>query len=70
MGSVALAPGNMGPETQVLRTTLLGTEWALLPVSHCLVSVLAPKLFPVAFNLVKHFLSEDTRNKIMVLGGK
>ncbi|XP_072520745.1 SEC14-like lipid binding 8 [Salminus brasiliensis] len=28
----------------------------------------APKLFPVAYNLVKHFLSEDTRRKIMVLG--
>uniref|UniRef100_A0A4W4F5M2 SEC14-like lipid binding 8 n=2 Tax=Electrophorus electricus TaxID=8005 RepID=A0A4W4F5M2_ELEEL len=28
----------------------------------------APKLFPVAYNLVKHFLSEDTRHKIMVLG--
>ncbi|KAH0625515.1 hypothetical protein JD844_015059 [Phrynosoma platyrhinos] len=30
----------------------------------------APKLFPVAYNLVKHFLSEDTRKKIVVLGGK
>uniref|UniRef100_A0A8C7CFH9 SEC14-like lipid binding 8 n=3 Tax=Oncorhynchus kisutch TaxID=8019 RepID=A0A8C7CFH9_ONCKI len=29
----------------------------------------APKLFPVAYNLVKHFLSEITRNKIIVLGG-
>ncbi|XP_042297605.1 SEC14-like protein 2 isoform X1 [Sceloporus undulatus] len=29
----------------------------------------APKLFPVAYNLVKHFLSEDTRKKIVVLGG-
>ncbi|XP_018617892.2 SEC14-like protein 2 isoform X1 [Scleropages formosus] len=28
----------------------------------------APKLFPVAYNLVKHFLSEDTRSKIIVLG--
>ncbi|XP_036383506.1 SEC14-like protein 2 isoform X1 [Megalops cyprinoides] len=28
----------------------------------------APKLFPVAYNLVKHFLSEDTRRKIVVLG--
>ncbi|KAG7480818.1 hypothetical protein MATL_G00060240 [Megalops atlanticus] len=28
----------------------------------------APKLFPVAYNLVKHFLSEDTRRKIIVLG--
>lgn len=30
--------------------------------------VAAPKLFPVAYNLVKHFLSEDTRKKIVVLG--
>nr|XP_033812861.1 SEC14-like protein 2 isoform X2 [Geotrypetes seraphini] len=28
----------------------------------------APKLFPVAYNLVKPFLSESTRKKIMVLG--
>uniref|UniRef100_A0A7N6A8M9 SEC14-like lipid binding 8 n=1 Tax=Anabas testudineus TaxID=64144 RepID=A0A7N6A8M9_ANATE len=29
---------------------------------------LAPKLFPVAYNLIKHFLSEITRQKIYVLG--
>ncbi|XP_029427887.1 SEC14-like protein 2 [Rhinatrema bivittatum] len=28
----------------------------------------APKLFPVAYNLIKPFLCEDTRRKIMVLG--
>ncbi|KAM6422635.1 SEC14-like protein 2 isoform 1-T1 [Liasis olivaceus] len=28
----------------------------------------APKLFPVAYNLVKHLLSEDTRKKLIVLG--
>ncbi|KAM6954514.1 SEC14-like protein 2 [Aplochiton taeniatus] len=28
----------------------------------------APKLFPVAYNLVKHILSEITRNKIIILG--
>uniref|UniRef100_A0A8C4DXE5 SEC14-like lipid binding 8 n=1 Tax=Dicentrarchus labrax TaxID=13489 RepID=A0A8C4DXE5_DICLA len=28
----------------------------------------APKLFPVAYNLVKHFLSENTRQKICILG--
>ncbi|PNJ49120.1 T0084652 isoform 3, partial [Pongo abelii] len=32
--------------------------------------VKAPKLFPVAYNLIKPFLSEDTRKKIMVLGGR
>uniref|UniRef100_A0A8D0HHY6 SEC14 like lipid binding 4 n=1 Tax=Sphenodon punctatus TaxID=8508 RepID=A0A8D0HHY6_SPHPU len=30
--------------------------------------VKAPKLFPVAYNLIKHFLSEDTRKKVVVLG--
>ncbi|XP_010602085.1 SEC14-like protein 2 [Fukomys damarensis] len=30
--------------------------------------VKAPRLFPVAYNLIKPFLSEDTRKKIMVLG--
>ncbi|XP_054895584.1 SEC14-like protein 2 [Poeciliopsis prolifica] len=29
----------------------------------------APKLFPVAYNLIKHFLSEITRQKIHILGG-
>ncbi|XP_056287806.1 SEC14-like protein 2 isoform X2 [Pseudoliparis swirei] len=28
----------------------------------------APKMFPMAFNLIKHFLSEATRRKILVLG--
>ncbi|XP_016343243.1 SEC14-like protein 2 isoform X2 [Sinocyclocheilus anshuiensis] len=28
----------------------------------------APKLFPIAYNLVKHFLREETRQKIAVLG--
>ncbi|XP_078522129.1 SEC14-like protein 2 [Lissotriton helveticus] len=28
----------------------------------------APRLFPVAYNLIKHFLSENTRKKIIVLG--
>ncbi|NXG37861.1 S14L2 protein, partial [Dromaius novaehollandiae] len=30
--------------------------------------VKAPKIFPVAYNLIKHFLSEDTRKKVVVLG--
>uniref|UniRef100_A0AAY4AWV9 SEC14-like protein 2 n=1 Tax=Denticeps clupeoides TaxID=299321 RepID=A0AAY4AWV9_9TELE len=33
----------------------------------CLIK--APKLFPIAYNLIKHFLCEETRRKIMVLGG-
>ncbi|XP_055003184.1 SEC14-like protein 4 [Sorex araneus] len=31
--------------------------------------VRAPALFPVAFNLVKSFMSEETRKKIVILGG-
>ncbi|NXT90086.1 S14L2 protein, partial [Anhinga rufa] len=27
-----------------------------------------PRIFPVAYNLIKHFLSEDTRKKVVVLG--
>ncbi|XP_023604670.1 SEC14-like protein 4 isoform X4 [Myotis lucifugus] len=34
-----------------------------------LLIVRAPKLFPVAFNLVKSFMSEETRQKIVILGG-
>ncbi|XP_058474028.1 SEC14-like protein 2 [Solea solea] len=29
----------------------------------------APKMFPMAYNLIKHFLCEETRRKIIVLGG-
>ncbi|KAM9801238.1 SEC14-like protein 2 [Neosynchiropus ocellatus] len=31
--------------------------------------VKAPKMFPMAYNLIKHFLCEETRRKIQVLGG-
>ncbi|XP_070255638.1 SEC14-like protein 4 isoform X5 [Myotis yumanensis] len=34
-----------------------------------LLVVRAPKLFPVAFNLVTSFMSEETRRKIVILGG-
>ncbi|XP_070706317.1 SEC14-like protein 2 [Pempheris klunzingeri] len=30
--------------------------------------VKAPKMFPMAYNLIKHFLCEETRRKIIVLG--
>ncbi|KAK0154336.1 SEC14-like protein 2 [Merluccius polli] len=29
----------------------------------------APKLFPMVYNLIKHFLSEETKQKIVILGG-
>ena len=35
---------------------------------NCFIS--APAIFPMAFNLLKPFLSEDTKKKIYVLGGK
>lgn len=31
--------------------------------------LVAPKIFPVAYAIMKPFLSEDTRRKIQVLGG-
>ncbi|XP_044099851.1 SEC14-like protein 4 isoform X1 [Neovison vison] len=34
-----------------------------------LIVIRAPKLFPVAFNLVKFFMSEETQRKIVILGG-
>ncbi|KAM9194413.1 LOW QUALITY PROTEIN: SEC14-like protein 4 [Dugong dugon] len=33
-----------------------------------LIAVRTPRLFPVAFNLVKSFMSEETRRKIVILG--
>lgn len=38
------------------------------PLTLCFSPPQAPKIFPVAYNLVKHFLSEDTRKKVVVLG--
>lgn len=35
-----------------------------------IIVVKAPKVFPVAFNLIKPFLNSDTRDKIAVLGSK
>jgi len=29
----------------------------------------APKIFPVAYNIVKHFIDENTRRKVIVAGG-
>lgn len=40
------------------------------PASQRSFIVSAPKLFPVAFNLVKLFMSEETRKKIVILGGE
>ncbi|XP_068191004.1 SEC14-like protein 2 [Antennarius striatus] len=34
-----------------------------------LLLIKAPKMFPMAYNLIKHFLCEETRRKIIVLGG-
>ena len=30
----------------------------------------APSYFPVLYNVVKHFIDEKTRNKIIVCGGE
>lgn len=34
------------------------------------VPVSAPKLFPVAFNLIKPYITEETRRKVLILGGE
>lgn len=33
-------------------------------------SAAAPKMFPMAYNLIKHFLCEETRRKLVVLGSE
>lgn len=33
-------------------------------------SAAAPKMLPMAYNLIKHFLCEETRRKIVVLGSE
>lgn len=30
---------------------------------------IAPRIFPIAYNIVKPFLNEDTKKKVAVLGG-
>lgn len=47
----------------MMKTQFLLTTCVFFPVP-------APKLFPVAYNLVRHFLSENTRQKIHILGGQ
>lgn len=42
----------------------------LVPLPDGALCVSAPKLFPVAFNLVKSFMGEVTQKKIVILGGK
>ena len=32
--------------------------------------VSAPRLFPVAFNLMKPYITEETRRKVVILGGE
>lgn len=39
-------------------------------VERASVSAAAPRMFPMAYNLIKHFLCEETRRKIIVLGSK
>lgn len=72
-----------GTEAGLFFPDLLGMCWFLPSV--CLVcflvecvfcfvflsvSAAAPRMFPMAYNLIKHFLCEETRRKIIVLGSK
>ncbi|XP_029787040.1 SEC14-like protein 4, partial [Suricata suricatta] len=50
-----------------LSMTIPPSPLAQLPKGISCVS--APKLFPVVFNLVKVFMSEETQRKIVILGG-
>lgn len=54
------ADSHLGPCFDLLK--VYGHDFYFVPPA-------APKLFPVAFNLVKPFLSEITRQKIYILGG-
>uniref|UniRef100_A0A3B4T4F5 SEC14-like lipid binding 7 n=1 Tax=Seriola dumerili TaxID=41447 RepID=A0A3B4T4F5_SERDU len=40
----------------------------LTPELHVPEWICAPRMFPMAYNLIKHFLCEETRRKIIVLG--
>lgn len=48
----------------------LCTAVVLVQLPSGVLCVSAPKLFPVAFNLVKSFMGEETQKKIVILGGK
>lgn len=35
----------------------------------CFLFLAAPKIFPIAYNLIKPFMCEETRRKIVIVGG-
>ncbi|NXG80320.1 S14L2 protein, partial [Baryphthengus martii] len=57
-----IVKGEFGPGVSPPR------GWVLTPTLMPAIRPSAPKIFPVAYNLVKHLLSEDTRKKVVVLG--
>lgn len=49
---------------------LYALAFPLVQLPNGVLCVSAPKLFPVAFNLIKSFMDEVTQKKIVILGSK
>ena len=54
------------------QTVLCRINYSVNQLAHVsfILVFLAPAFFSVGFNLIKQFLSEDTKKKVVVLGGK
>lgn len=58
------------PPAQGMTLAVYAAACPLVQLPNAGLCVSAPKLFPVAFNLVKSFMGEATQKKIVILGGK
>ncbi|XP_040106996.1 putative SEC14-like protein 6 isoform X2 [Oryx dammah] len=57
------------PGVELVQEFFLALEANYPEILKNLIVVKAPKLFPVAFNLIKPYITEETRKKVVILGG-
>ncbi|OWK13998.1 hypothetical protein Celaphus_00000125, partial [Cervus elaphus hippelaphus] len=57
------------PGVELIQEFLSALEANYPEILKNLIVVKAPRLFPVAYNLMKPYISEETRRKVVILGG-
>ncbi|KAB0370113.1 hypothetical protein FD755_018075 [Muntiacus reevesi] len=57
------------PGVELIQEFLSALEANYPEILKNLIVVKAPRLFPVAFNLMKPYITEETRRKVVILGG-
>nr|XP_020762752.1 putative SEC14-like protein 6 [Odocoileus virginianus texanus] len=57
------------PGVELIQEFLSALEANYPEILKNLIVVKAPRLFPVAFNLIKPYITEETRRKVVILGG-